>query len=285
MTQTADTSWKHDLVYSTPGVIDPKFVLSMLDRIDDQDEARAFVARHVPTFPEPADLPLPSWATDGSSWTWDDQQWSRVLGAPHILPSGGGFTVETLECVLADGTVIRDCPVLDVNLPVTDIMPIDEATHLSRLAALAATTLLTARSVWKDELVAWTPGLFDPLTTRAVLERIDDPERAELLVSQGVPTIPKPSVIAPGWADEVGEWKWLGGADQKWARRSSKELVIPDADGQGISLSCWQYADADGVTTDVPGVDIDIEAEEVPNLRELAAWFAAAAETVEAGAA
>lgn len=191
MAQTTDTvtstaDWKHELVYSTPGVFRPADVLNTLRKVHTLDEARAIVEREIPTFPAPENAALPSWAATANPWSWMDGEWQRVVEKADLIRPGRGFTVAVLEYAHAGGTITRTSPILDANLPTAETLSLGDATLLSRLAALSATTLATAMSVWKDELVAGTPGLRDPKTARSRIEGVDDPERVEEFVRQSV---------------------------------------------------------------------------------------------------
>jgi len=140
---------------------------------------------------------------------------------------------------------------------------------------------------WRTELIASTPGLLDPAEARTLIERIDDPEQAARLVRERVPAFPAPTLPAPEWVDEVGQWEWLGPVDRQWARRTSKEIEVPNSDGgtSSVSLSCWQFGDEDGSRTDPPSLEVEIETEDVTTIRGLAAWFSQVADIIEGGAA
>lgn len=146
---------------------------------------------------------------------------------------------------------------------------------------------LSAVTDWKSDLIASTPGLLDPADARSLIEQIDNREEAEQIVRECVPTFPTPTLPAPEWVDEVGQWEWLGTVDRQWARRTSKEIEVPNSDGgtSSVSLSCWQYGDEDGSHTDPPSLEVDIESEDVTTIRGLAAWFTKVADIIEGGAA
>ncbi len=282
---TSPEDWKRELVSSTPGVFRPEEVLDTLRKVHTLGEARAVVEREVPNYPEPENPALPSWANTASPWSWMDGEWQRVVEKADLIRPGRGFTVAVLEYAHADGTITRTSPTLDANLPTSEALSLADATLLSRLASHSATTLATAMSVWKDELVASTDGLVNPEETRAAIEHIDDVSRIEEIVAQGIPAFPMPTVEAPDWADQVDGWEWLGYPDQQWHRRCSRDVDVPDSDGQGISLYSYQYVGVDGVVRALePIIAADIQIDSVTNVRELAAWFTAAAETIEVAA-
>ena len=91
----------------------------------------------------------------------------------------------------------------------------------------------------------------------------------------------KPTGIAvPAWATTVGEWE-LDVLDGAWMRRLSSAIAVPDSDGQGIELATFQVSDGHAVSSMPVRVAVDIQADSIPNARQLAEWFAAAADVLD----
>lgn len=281
VTTTAD--WKRDLVYSTPGVFRPADVLNMLRTVDSVEEASEMIARHVPIFVAPIDAPAPQWAARAADWSWVDGAWQRHVEIAFPVVFDRGFTIVALQTGDSDGVVSTTAPELEVNLPTDPIATTSGAARMAVLGEVAADWFRQAMEEWKDDLVGNTPGVTNAWETRERIRAVDDVDRVQEIVRQSIPVVALPEVDAPGWAEVIEDWSWIGGADQTWSRRCSRQIDVPDSDGQGIELFGYQYVGADGaVRTEAPVLAADVQIDEVSNVRELAAWFAAAAQTIEA---